>query len=282
MTPLPGDELVAEYLARAAGAAAQRLPAHARSEFLERLHTRLVAVVGPAPRADAAAVLNGLAVLGDPFALVGAELYRSSEAMSRPVVPTPPDALTAAVARAAASDLGSADRSPVAVSTAEEGATVPGRYRRVHRRGRNTLGAVLPAKAMVWLDRLVEEDVPRLWHGLVRVRWELGTVAVFLFGPSALGLLACLIGAGCVARSAFWEIKDKVRAVFGIPAVWLFLVVLRAWGQATLLARAPTAAGRLSVAGHSVTSSLAAGPGVLGLLIAIYLGVVVVREARWS
>lgn len=281
MTPLPGDELVAEYLARAAGAAAQRLPAHARSEFLDRLHARMMAVVGPAPRADAAAVLSGLAALGDPFALVGAELHGSAEAV-RPVVPTPPDALTAAVARAAASDLGSAARSPVAVFTVEEGATVPGRYGRVHGRGRGALGAVLPARAMVWLDRLVEQDVPRIWHGLVRVRWELGTVAVFLFGPGEFGLLACLVGAACVARSAFWEIKDKVRAVFGIPVLWLFLVVVRAWGQATLLARAPTAAGRLSVAGHSVTSSLAAGPGVLGLLIAIYLGVVVVRGARWS
>lgn len=132
------------------------------------------------------------------------------------------------------------------------------------------------------IDPPTPDGGSRLRDALSRVRWELAAVALFVLGPIALGLLACLVGAGFVGRSRFWEVKDKVRALLGIPAAWLLAAVLWAWAQATVFSSAPTSGARLSVAWHSFAGSLHAGPAVLGLLIACYLGVLVVRDARWS
>jgi hypothetical protein len=162
---------------------------------------------------------------------------------------TLPDALTAAVARGAASDR----RRPE-----------------------------LPPDLMFRPERLTAEGGPVLRDALARVRWELSALTMFVLGPPVLGLLACLIGAGLVARSRFWETHDKVRALVGIPAAWLMAVVVWAWAQATLVSPASTSGARLLVAWHSFARSMHFGPGVVGLLIAAHLGVLVVRDARWS
>jgi hypothetical protein len=117
---------------------------------------------------------------------------------------------------------------------------------------------------------------------LGRVRWEVATLLVFVVGTEAVGMLGCLVGAGMTTRSRFWEVQDKVRALLGIPLGWLLAVVLRAWVTATWIRPAPASGARLHVAGESLAGSFRYGPGVLGLLIAAYLGVLVIRDVRWS
>jgi hypothetical protein len=119
-------------------------------------------------------------------------------------------------------------------------------------------------------------------QALRRARWELATLASFVLGTEVAGLLGCLIGAGMASRSRFWEVQDKVRALLGIPVGWLLIVVLRAWVTATWIRPAPASGARLQVAGHSLAEAFRYGPGVIGLLIAAYLGFLLVRDARWT
>jgi len=129
---------------------------------------------------------------------------------------------------------------------------------------------------------MVRDRRSALRPALRRVRWELTTLAAFVVGTEAVGLLGCLIGAGMTARSRFWEVEDKVRALVAIPLAWLLVVVLRAWASATWIRPAPASGARLHVAGQSLAGSFRYGPCVVGLVIAVYLGVLLVRDARWT
>jgi hypothetical protein len=127
------------------------------------------------------------------------------------------------------------------------------------------------------------EPRPReLRAALGRVRWEVATLAVLVLAPQVVGLFGCLVGAAMTGRSRFWEATDKARALLGIPAAWLVIVLLRAWVTATWIRPAPSSMARLKVAGGSLSGSFHYGPGVIGLVAAAYLGVLVVRDARWS
>src|SRR5882757_6495542 len=126
------------------------------------------------------------------------------------------------------------------------------------------------------------EPGPDLLTALARVRWECAALAMCALGPQFIGLLALLIGGFMVARSRFWEVGDKVRAVLGIPLAGLTLAVLWAWLRATELQQADASKARLEIAGHSLAHSLHLGPQLVGFAIAMHLGHRLVRDARWN
>lgn len=255
----PADRIVAEYLAKAAAASDGLLPAQ-REEFLDRLHDEVRDRVGVGPRRDVAAVTSALAELGDPAHLVALErsrlgvavreMRRRVGAMSLEVPAAELDGLRAAVIRQR--------------STAE-----------------------LPAQA---IDRLLfrtpvpepPSESPGWRAGLRGMRWEICALMAFAVGPLFVGLLALFVGSAMVARSRFWEVRDKVRALLGIPVAGAFTVLVWAWAEATQLNELESSATRLRAAGESIADSARYAVPILGLLIAARLGFLVVREARWA
>jgi hypothetical protein len=121
---------------------------------------------------------------------------------------------------------------------------------------------------------------PSLRASLRTLRWELGALAMFVVGPQLIGLLALLIGAAMVARSAYWDVRDKVRALLGIPSAGALFVLVRAWAESTQLNELESSSTRLRAAGESLLDSIGVAVPVLGLLIAAWLGWLVARDGR--
>ncbi len=274
MSGISADRIVAEYLAQAAAASAVLLPTQ-REEFLDRLHDQVRERVGIGPRSDETAVTAALAELGTPAGLVQRERERLSRGIEIPIrdgralsgAPRPtstlppeieatldPDGLTAAVVR---------QRCTAELPT-----------ERIDR----PLFRPEPAASVA------PEEVPglRVRDRLRAMRWELATLLMFVAGPTILGLLALLLGGAMVARSAFWEVRDKVRALLGIPVAGALLVLLRAWAESTQLNELESSSTRLRAAGESVADSMGVAVPVLGLLIACWLGASMARDARWG
>jgi hypothetical protein len=93
-----------------------------------------------------------------------------------------------------------------------------------------------------------------------------------------LGYLAWLLGAVLVTRSRYWEISDKVRVLFGMPAAGLGVAVLWAWLRSTQFQESDDSGTRLSEAGHSLAGSLSMFPQLFGVLGALYLAYALVRD----
>lgn len=123
---------------------------------------------------------------------------------------------------------------------------------------------------------------PSLQASLRTVRWELGALAMFVVGPQLIGLLALLLGAAMVARSTYWDVRDKVRALLGIPVLGALFILVRAWAESTQLNELESSSTRLRAAGESLLDSLGVAVPVLGLLIAAWLGWLVARDGRWT
>jgi hypothetical protein len=136
-----------------------------------------------------------------------------------------------------------------------------------------------PASEHPWPARYRSPD---LLSAVGRVRWECSALAVCALGPQLLGLLAVLVGGVMVSRSRFWEVRDKVRALLGIPFAGFTLAVLWAWLRATELQQADASRARLEIAGHSLAHSWQLAPQLVGLAIAVHLGHRLIRDARWS
>lgn len=281
MSRIPADEVVAEYLAQAAAAACALLPAQ-REEFLDRLHDEVRDRVGPGPRHDAEAVSAALADLGDPRDLVTRERERLARGVgiqvrdARRLTQSQSWPTTATVPAAPDAARPSLDPEP-----AEDGLSAAV----VRQRSVDLPTEIYPSPLhRDTRPEPLESPVagPALRERLRGMRWELGTLAMFVAGPQVVGLLALLIGAAMVVRSTFWEIRDKVAALLGIPVLGVLLVAVRAWAESTQLNELETSATRLRAAGESLAESLQVAVPVLGLLIAAWLGWLVAREGRWS
>lgn len=110
------------------------------------------------------------------------------------------------------------------------------------------------------------------------VRWEAATLAMFAVGPLFAGLLALLVGSAMVARSTFWDVRDKVRALVGIPAAAVLIAAVRAWAEATHFNELQSSSARLRAAGESLAGTGGYVVPVLGLAIAARLGWLVLRD----
>lgn len=300
MSRHPGDRVVAEYLAQAAAAASGLLPAQ-REEFLDRLHDEVRERVGVGPREDIVAVTSALAELGRPADLVAREQARLagggevkvrdvrrqarpwSAAPAAPAAPAPPvasavveapavqdvpehDGLTAAVVRQRSWDLPTEVHDRLSWDLPTE----------IHHRPlfRDTQPDLLPEPPVL--------PGPSRREKLRAMRWELATLAMFLVGPQFVGLLGLLLGGAMVARSAFWEVRDKVRALLGIPVGAAMFVLLRAWAESTQLNQLETSSARLRAAGDSLWASAQVAIPLLGLLIAGFLAWLLARDTRWG
>ncbi|MGQ0844807.1 MAG: hypothetical protein ACT4QF_11790 [Sporichthyaceae bacterium] len=271
MRRIPADRIVAEYLAQAAAASSGLLPAH-REEFLDRLHDEVRDRVGQGPRRDVAAVTAALAELGEPSLLVARERARlalglgvvvrdarrradtdpprhapSPEAAEESTPPSRPDGLTAAVVR---------------------------------QRGTAELPPDLRVRPLYRGPEPEPEPAEPGWRdGLRGLRWEAAALAMFVVGPLVAGLLALFLGAAMVARSTFWDVRDKVAALLFLPAVGLLGALVWAWASATQLNEFEASGARLRAAGESLAATGRYAVPVLGLLIAARLGYLVVRAA---
>lgn len=110
------------------------------------------------------------------------------------------------------------------------------------------------------------------------VRWETAALAMLAVGPLFVGLLALLVGSAMVARSTFWDVRDKVRALVGIPAAGALFALVRAWADATHFNELTSSAARLRAAVESLVGTGGYVLPVLGLLIAARLGWLVLRD----
>lgn len=285
MRRIPADRIVAEYLAQAA-AASEGMRQEQREEFLDRLHDEVRERVGVGPRRDVAAVTAALAELGAPAELAAAERARqtggleigkrdvrrrevppvqaappSRAAMTVPILPPVPDV-----------------RSILEAAPAVDGLTAAV----VRQRG----SVDLPTEPLGWHVAPAPAPVPappaptprRRRASLRGVRWEAAALAVFAVGPLVVGLLALLVGSGMVARSTFWDVRDKVRVLIGIPAGAVLFVLIRAWAEATHFNELESSSARLRAAGESLSGTGDYVLPVLGLLIAARLGWLVLRD----
>ncbi|MGQ0467477.1 MAG: hypothetical protein ACT4QG_19440 [Sporichthyaceae bacterium] len=277
MRRIPADRIVAEYLAQAAAASRGMLPAQ-REEFLDRLHDEVRERVGVGPRRDVAAVTAALAELGAPTDLVAAERDRLA---AGPGVATR-DVRRLAARRAPGAVPPIPDLPPVPdVLPLLEAPSAPDGLSAAVVRQRTT--AELPTEPLAGHLRPAARPAaappkPRRRAVLRGVRWEIATVTMFLAGPLFLGLLALLVGSAMVARSTFWDVRDKIRALIGIPAAGVLFVVVRAWLDATHFNELQTSGARLRAAGESLAGTGGYVVPVLGLLIAARLGWLVLRD----
>ncbi len=279
---LPGDELVADYLARAGRAAAVVLPPAECAAVVEEVSRQVRARVGPPPRRDAGAVARRLSELGGPEQLVAATARASGS--FRPSIPFP---VSGQDDQNDTIDLGTVPapaRSPrVEVRVADPGADAP----------RRRLGGIirtLPDFRNSEHDsqsghglrvRPIDPDESvrgESLAGLGRLGWEIAALVVLALGVFMFGFLAWILGALLVSRSRFWEIRDKVRVLLGVPLTALVVAVLWAWVRATQIQESNHSGTRVSVAGNSLADSLAAMPELFGVSAALYLGYALVRD----
>ncbi|HUR76248.1 MAG TPA: hypothetical protein VMZ00_18330 [Sporichthya sp.] len=276
MGMLPGDELVADYLARAGRASAAALAPADCVAVVEEVGRRVRAKVGPPPRWDTRGAQARLAELGAAEDLVDAV---ARELASRAFE----------VPQAAAE----AEQEPPAVAPAENptvelsvrGPVLPIQGGRVSQ----TAGGGPPRGPSGPLYR--DEELPRVRphapnesvarEGLFdvnRLGWELVALVVLGVGVFPFGYLGWALGAVLITRSRYWEISDKVRVLFGMPTAALGLALLWAWLKSTQISESNNSGRRLSEAGDSLAHSLAVMPALCGLLGAIYLAYALVRD----
>jgi hypothetical protein len=301
---LPGDELVADYLARAGRAAAAALAPADSVAVVEEVGRRVRARVGAPPRWDLHGTQARLAELGeaenlvdavarelvpaafdvpdveaDAAAQAGTEPEPEAEQVPPPQVPPPPLPPTPLPPIPSPEnptlDLGPVPR-PVLPAQAEArvsetagGGSQRGPFRPLFR------DEETPRVRPIAPD----EPVPReAFSDLNRLGWELVALVVLGFGVFPFGYLGWALGAVLITRSRYWEISDKVRVLFGMPTAALGLAVLWAWLQSTQIQESNNSGTRLSEAGDSLADSFAVMPELCGVLGAIYLAYALVRD----
>ncbi|GAA0614510.1 hypothetical protein GCM10009547_15450 [Sporichthya brevicatena] len=280
---LPGDELVADYLARAGRVAADALAPADSAVVVEEIGRRVRARVGAPPRWDLRGTQHQLAELGEPEDLVEAVAAELIPGHAKAPEPEPvveleiePDTDFPTL------DLGAvpppvpppvprlplqADRS---AQSAYSGRPAP-TFRPMFRDEEEAL-RIRPIAA----DESVARDTPL--SGMGRLGWELAALAVLAIAVFPFGYLGWLLGAVLVVRSRYWEISDKVRVLAGMPAAGVGFAVLWAWLQATQIQESDNSGTRLSEAWHSFADTFAVLPQICGLLGALYLGYALVRD----
>jgi hypothetical protein len=291
---LPGDEMVADYLARAGRAAGDALAPADSVVVVEEVGRRVRAKVGAPPRWDTRGTQARLVELGEPEDLVNAvarelipslfagadadaaaqveqEAGAAPDAQAEPeLVPLPPEFPTL--------DLGSVPR-PMLPAQAEA-------------RVSETAGGGPPRGPSRPLFRDEDPDPPlrvrpiapdesvarEAFSGLNKLGWELVALVVLGIGVFPFGYLGWALGAVLISRARYWEISDKVRVLIGMPTAALGLAVLWAWLQSTQIQESNNSGTRLSEAGNSLADSFAVMPEMCGVLGAIYLAYALVRD----
>lgn len=280
MGMLPGDELVADYLARVGRAAECVLPPPECAAVIKEISRQVRASVGPPPRWDAEGTVRRLAELGDPEQLVASAARAPGRPrVSFPVRPADDENPTLDLGRAP----GPAPLDRIEVRVADPGEDSP----------RRLLGGIIrtlpdfrdrdrdPGQSHGLRVRPIEADESvrgESLAGLGRLAWELAALLVLGLGVFLFGFLAWTVGVLLVARSRFWEIQDKVRVLLGVPAAAIVVAVLWAWVRATQIQESNDSGTRISVAGHSLAESLAVMPELIGVTAALYLGYALVRD----
>lgn len=286
---LPGDELVADYLARAGRAAAAALAPADCITVVEEVGRRVRAQVGAPPRWDLNGTEARLTELGEAEDLVDGvarelfpEAFEDASDNALPdeevgeyelELPLPPSLIPA---ENPTLDLGSVPRpvlpaqSAARVSETAGGGSPRGPFRPLFR------DEEAPRTRPLGPD---ESAVPREGlSALNRLGWELVALVVLAVGVVPFGYLGWVLGAVLISRSRYWEISDKVRVLIGMPTAALGLSVLWAWLQSTQIQESNNSATRLSEAGDSLAESFAVMPELCGVLGAIYLAYALVRD----
>jgi hypothetical protein len=281
---LPGDELVADYLAGAGRSAAALLPPVDCASVVEEVGRRVRAQVGAPPRWDRRGTEAKLAELGSPEDLVLAVTEEiAPHALPQPEPEPEPEPelppvmvlgtdLTPEALENPTLDLGAVQR-PVLPSQSQarvsETAGGPRRF-----------PPLSDDDPPPWVRPLAaDEPVPRdTLSGLNRLGWEVVALAVLGLGVFVMGYLAWLLGAVLVTRSRYWEISDKVRVLIGLPAAGLGLALAWAWLRSTQIQESNDSSTRLSEAGHSLAHSVSTFPQLFGVLGALYLAYALVRD----
>lgn len=266
MGMLRGDELVADYLARVGRAAARVLPPAECSEVVEDISRRVRERVGPPGRQDAEGTARRLAELGEPEALVAAA---GRDSMPFPVHTEDETNDTIDLGRIPPARTVAPAPSRVEVRVAGE----DGR-RRFGRRDSFVAGGPLRVRP----SRPDEDRGPDPFAGWGRLGWEVAALALFVLGIFAFGLLPWLAAAVLVVRSSFWDVKDKVRVLFGVPVTAGVLAVLWAWINATQLQESNDSGTRVAHARDSLAESAAVMPELFSVIAAVYLAYALVRD----
>ncbi len=277
---LPGDELVADYLARAGRVAADALAPADSVVVVEEIGRRVRARVGAPPRWDLRGTETQLAELGEPEDLVeavAAELIPGHAKAPEPEREPEPEPDTDYPTL----DLGAVPPVPRLPNQADRSAqsAYTGRatpmFRPMFRDETDEISEP-PRIRPIAADESVARDTPL--SGMGRLGWELAALAVLAIAVFPFAFLGWLLGALLVMRSRYWEISDKVRVLAGMPAAGLGFAVLWAWLQATQIQESDNSGTRLSEAGHSFADTLAVLPQICGVLGAVYLGYALVRD----
>ena len=283
---LPGDELVADYLARVGRAAAAAWAPADSAAVVEEVGRRVRAEVGAPPRWDLHRTVQRLMDLGeaeDLVAKVGRELFpdavegpqpepqsepRQSEFLSLPPTEAPTDNPTL--------DLGIVPRpvlpAQAAARRSETAGAGPARgpFRPLFR-DEEEPPRVRPIAP--------DESLAREGSSMVnRLGWEF--VALFVLGIAVLpfGYLGWAAGALLIARSRYWEISDKVRVLIGMPTAALGFAVLWAWLQSTQIQESDDSGTRLAEAGHTLGRAFEVIPQLCGVVGSLYLAYALVRD----
>lgn len=311
---LPGDELVADYLARAGRAAAAALPPADCATVVEEVGRRVRAQVGAPPRWDLHGTEQRLADLGEAEELVagvGRELFPDAfaepepDSEPEPQPPQAPDAKTEAKpapkpdtkadpkadrqAQAAPSPIPPTDNPTLDLGAMPRPFVPAQAEARVSQRagaGPPPAPSRAPARPL-----FRDEEPPRVRplgadesaardgvSALNRLGWELVALAVLGLAVFPFGYLGWALGALLVTRSRYWEISDKVRVLIGLPTAALGLAVLWAWLRSTQIQESNDSGTRLSEAGDSLLRALEVIPQLCGLLGAAYLGYALMRD----
>jgi hypothetical protein len=315
---LPGDELVADYLARAGRAAAAALPPADCATVVEEVGRRVRAQVGAPPRWDLHGTEQRLADLGDAEDLVtavGRELFPDAfaepdpepeaepepEVATQPELTLPPIPPTEAPSDNPTLDLGTLPR-PVLPAQAEARVSEPagagpsrGPFRPLFRdeappqeqltepppqQPTEPPPAARPASAESVRVRPIgpNESLRDGASTLNRFGWEIVALAILGLAVFPFGYLGWALGAVLTSRSRYWEISDKVRVLIGMPTAALGFAVLWAWLQATQIQESNDSSTRLSEAGDSLAGAFEVMPQLCGVLGAIYLGYALARD----
>jgi hypothetical protein len=299
---LPGDELVADYLARAGRAAAAALPPADCATVVEEVGRRVRAQVGAPPRWDLHGTEQRLADLGEAeevVAAVGRELFPDAFAEPEPEPePEPvPEAKTETKPQTSLPPIPPTE-SPTDNPTLDLSAMarpfVPAQAeaRVSQRAGAGPSPGPPPAPSRGSGRPLFrDEEPPRVRplgpdesaardsvSALNRLGWELVALAVLGLAVFPFGYLGWLLGALLITRSRYWEISDKVRVLIGMPTAALGLAVLWAWLRSTQIQESNDSGTRLSEAGDSLLRALEVIPQLCGLLGALYLGYALMRD----
>ncbi len=274
---LPGDEVVADYLARAGRAAADVLAPADCALVIEEIGRRVRGRVGAPPRWDLRGTEERLTELGpaeDLVDTVARELVPAAFAEPEPEPAREPE--SAPASENPTIDLGPVQRpvlpaqADARVSETAGGGSMRGPFRPLFR------DEETPRVRPIAPDESVARE--STIAGLNRLGWELVALVVLGIAVFPFGYLGWLLGAVLITRSRYWEISDKVRVLFGMPAAAVGVAVLWAWLQSTQIQESNDSGTRLSEAGSSFAGSFAVMPEICGVLGAVYLAYALVRD----